>query len=65
MILMIIMMGYYDWKGANFHMTWTITLFPLLVLLMALFMASIEVNIPTKAVIPIAIMAAVITARNL
>jgi lipopolysaccharide transport system permease protein len=36
MILMIIMMGYYAWKGANFHMTWAITLFPLLVLLMAL-----------------------------
>jgi len=36
MILMIIMMGYYSWKGANFHMTWAISLFPLLVLLMAL-----------------------------
>jgi lipopolysaccharide transport system permease protein len=36
MILMIIMMGYYSWKGANFHMTWAISLFPLLVILMAL-----------------------------
>jgi lipopolysaccharide transport system permease protein len=36
MILMITMMGYYAWNGANFHMTWAITLFPLLVLLMAL-----------------------------
>jgi lipopolysaccharide transport system permease protein len=36
MILMILMMGYYSWKGANFHMTWAISLFPLLVLLMAL-----------------------------
>jgi lipopolysaccharide transport system permease protein len=36
MLLMIIMMVYYSWKGANFHMTWAISLFPLLVLLMAL-----------------------------
>jgi lipopolysaccharide transport system permease protein len=36
MLLMIMMMGYYSWNGANFHMTWAITLFPLLVLLMAL-----------------------------
>jgi lipopolysaccharide transport system permease protein len=36
MLLMIVMMGYYAWNGANFHMTWAIALFPLLVLLMAL-----------------------------
>ena len=36
MLLMIIMMGYYAWNGANFHITWAIALFPLLVLLMAL-----------------------------
>lgn len=36
MILMIMMMGYYAWNGANFHMTWAIALFPLLVILMAL-----------------------------
>ena len=36
MLLMIIMMGYYSWKGANFHITWAISLFPFLVILMAL-----------------------------
>ena len=36
MLLMIMMMGYYAWNGANFHMTWAIALFPLLVILMAL-----------------------------
>jgi lipopolysaccharide transport system permease protein len=36
MLLMVMMMGYYAWKGANFHMTWAISLFPLLILLMAL-----------------------------
>ena len=36
MLLMVMMMGYYAWYGANFHMTWAITLFPFLVLLMAL-----------------------------
>jgi lipopolysaccharide transport system permease protein len=36
MLLMTIMMGYYAWNGANFHMTWAIALFPLLVILMAL-----------------------------
>jgi lipopolysaccharide transport system permease protein len=36
MLLMIIMMGYYAWNGANFHITWAIVLFPLLVILMAL-----------------------------
>ena len=35
-LLMIMMMGYYAWNGANFHMTWAIALFPLLVILMAL-----------------------------
>jgi lipopolysaccharide transport system permease protein len=35
-ILMIMMMGYYFWTGANFHITWAITLFPFLVILMAL-----------------------------
>jgi len=29
------MMGYYAWNGANFHMTWAIALFPFLVILMA------------------------------
>jgi lipopolysaccharide transport system permease protein len=36
MLLMIIMMGYYAWNGANFHITWAIALFPLLIILMAL-----------------------------
>jgi lipopolysaccharide transport system permease protein len=36
MLLMIMMMGYYTWNDANFHMTWAIALFPLLVILMAL-----------------------------
>jgi lipopolysaccharide transport system permease protein len=36
MLLMIIMMCYYAWNGANFHITWAIVLFPLLVILMAL-----------------------------
>jgi lipopolysaccharide transport system permease protein len=36
MILMVMMMGYYAVHDANFHMTWAISLFPLLVLLMAL-----------------------------
>jgi len=36
MLLMIIMMGYYSWNGAIFHMTWAIALFPLLIILMAL-----------------------------
>jgi lipopolysaccharide transport system permease protein len=36
MLLMVMMMGYYAWNGANFHMTWAIALFPFLVLLMAL-----------------------------
>jgi lipopolysaccharide transport system permease protein len=36
MLLMIIMMGYYSWNGAKFHITWAIALFPLLVILMAL-----------------------------
>jgi lipopolysaccharide transport system permease protein len=36
MLLMVIMMGYYAWNGANFHMTWAMALFPLLVILMAL-----------------------------
>lgn len=36
MLLMTIMMGYYAWQGANFQITWAITLFPLLVILMAL-----------------------------
>jgi lipopolysaccharide transport system permease protein len=35
-LLMIMMMGYYAWNGANFHITWAIALFPLLVILMAL-----------------------------
>ena len=35
MILMVIMMGYYAWNGANFHITWAIALFPFLVILMA------------------------------
>jgi len=36
MLLMIMMMGYYSWNGANFNITWAISLFPLLVILMAL-----------------------------
>jgi len=36
MLLMTIMMFYYAWQGANFQITWAITLFPLLVILMAL-----------------------------
>ena len=36
MLLMIMMMGYYSWNGANFNITWAIALFPLLVILMAL-----------------------------
>lgn len=35
MLLMVMMMGYYAWNGANFHMTWAIALFPFLVILMA------------------------------
>ena len=35
MLLMVMMMGYYSWNGANFHMTWAIALFPFLVILMA------------------------------
>jgi lipopolysaccharide transport system permease protein len=33
---MAIMMIYYSWSGAEFHITWAISLFPVLVLLMAL-----------------------------
>jgi lipopolysaccharide transport system permease protein len=36
MLLMIIMMFFYYYKGASFHITWAILLFPILVLLMAL-----------------------------
>ncbi len=36
MLLMIIMMFFYYYKGASFHVTWAILLFPILVLLMAL-----------------------------
>jgi lipopolysaccharide transport system permease protein len=36
MLLMVLMMGYYSVNGANFHITWAITLFPILVILMAL-----------------------------
>jgi lipopolysaccharide transport system permease protein len=36
MLLMIIMMVYYAWNGANFHITWAVALFPLLIILMAL-----------------------------
>jgi lipopolysaccharide transport system permease protein len=36
MLLMIIMMFFYFYKGASFHVTWAILLFPILVLLMAL-----------------------------
>ncbi len=36
LILFISMMVYFDFQGANFHITWVITLFPFLVLLMAL-----------------------------
>jgi lipopolysaccharide transport system permease protein len=36
MLLMIIMMGYYSFNGANFNITWAISLFPILVILMAL-----------------------------
>ncbi len=36
MLLMIILMGFYAWQGANFNITWAISLFPLLVILMAL-----------------------------
>lgn len=35
-LLMVMMMGYYAWHGANFHFTWALSLFPLLVVLMAL-----------------------------
>lgn len=34
--LLIIMMVYYAWYGAEFHITWAISLFPFLVLMMAL-----------------------------
>lgn len=36
LLLMLLMMGYYAWHGANFHITWAISLFPFLVILMAL-----------------------------
>ena len=36
LLLFVIMIGYYALKGANFHITWAISLFPFLVLLMAL-----------------------------
>lgn len=36
MLLMVLMMGYYSVNGANFHITWAIILFPILVILMAL-----------------------------
>lgn len=36
MLLMVLMMVYYSVNGANFHITWAITLFPILVILMAL-----------------------------
>ena len=36
MLLMVLMMGYYSVNGSNFHITWAITLFPILVILMAL-----------------------------
>jgi len=36
MILFIMMIAYYTIQGANFHFTWAITLFPFLILLMAL-----------------------------
>ena len=35
-VLMITLMGYYKLYGANFHITWAIILFPILVILMAL-----------------------------
>jgi lipopolysaccharide transport system permease protein len=35
-LLMVMMMGYYAWHGANFHFTWALSLFPLLVVLMGL-----------------------------
>jgi lipopolysaccharide transport system permease protein len=36
MLLMFLMMFYYSFNGANFHITWAISLFPILVILMAL-----------------------------
>jgi lipopolysaccharide transport system permease protein len=36
MILFIMMIAYYTIQGANFHFTWAISLFPFLILLMAL-----------------------------
>lgn len=35
LVLFFIVMGYYALNGANFHITWAVSLFPLLVLLMA------------------------------
>jgi lipopolysaccharide transport system permease protein len=34
-LLFLVVMGYYALRGADFHITWAITLFPLIVLLMA------------------------------
>ena len=36
MLLFLGMMGYYAWKGAAFGPNWTILMFPVLVLMMAL-----------------------------
>ncbi len=35
-LFVVVMMVYYSWSGAQFHITWAISLFPVLVLMMAL-----------------------------
>lgn len=35
-LLFLVVMGYYYYKGANFNITWAITLFPIVVILMAM-----------------------------